>query len=546
VGLARWLDIFVNTTGQAQNLPMGVYSNINVNVAQVITASGEAVFGEKDFAFITEHQGNQAALLHIPCGPKSKLRPTVSATVNNNTIGFNYDLSVPANGAVIICYFEGQGRSSAELKERLKAFRPSAMLKDLSGEVRKLIANFPNESELGEIELARTGAYDTVVRKNGDIIYGQIANENFTVEAFYGTLPLPAKDVIGFAEVPGQDQQVRAVLSGGQVITGRLKDNFLLLKLPTGGELKIGLDKLSQCSYRISKEKPQETVMKDPLIVLRSGDRLAFEMGKLACTFQTRHGQIALRGQDLAEIKFSHDEHGVHRVCFSNQSVLAGVLGPEQISLPIKYDPRIRLDIPRDMILSIRFPGEPKESDNLACLSLNNEDKLYGQLKDAAYEIDTEFGPVTVKPCNVVAMSFDRNQPFWVAMKFWNGSTLRGRMKQQSLKFQIQPGPELDVNIGQIASLDCPEALPPEETVKQVEKLVGQLEAANFKDRQEAQEALEKMGPMILPLLKKALTAKDPEARQRLTAIIEKLGGSVPDTKPPPAVDVDEDAQGSG
>lgn len=253
-------------------------------------------------------------------------------------------------------------------------------------------------------------------------------------------------------------------------------------------------------------------------------------MSKLACTFQTRHGQVALTGLDLWEIKLAHEEHGVHRVRFSNQSVLAGVLGPEQISLPIKYDPRIRLDIPRDMILSIRFPGEPKDTENLACLSLNNEDKLYGQIKDTGYELDTEFGPVTVKPSNVVAMNFDPNQPSWVAVKFWNGTTLRGRMKQQSLKFKIQPGPELDVNIGLIASLDCPDALPPEETIAQVKKLVGLLEAANFKDRQEAQEALERMGPTILPLLKKSITDKDPEVRQRLTAIIEKLGGAVPQT----------------
>lgn len=271
VGLARWLDIFVNTTGQAQTLPVRVSNNTNSSFSQVVTDSEAAAFGEKDFAFITEHQGNQVSLLHIPCGPKSKLRPTINAPINSNAISFNYDLTLPANGTVVICYFEGQGRSVTELKERIKAFRTAALLKDLSGEVRKLIVNFPNESELAEIELARAGAYDTVVRKNGDVIYGQIVNETFTIEAFYGTLPLPAKDIIGFAQVNGQDQMVRAVLSGGQVITGRLKDNNLQLKLPTGGELKIGFDKLSQCSYRISKEKPQETEMKDPLIMLRSG-----------------------------------------------------------------------------------------------------------------------------------------------------------------------------------------------------------------------------------------------------------------------------------
>lgn len=538
VAFARWLDIYVNSTGQAQTVPVRIFSNTNSSIGSITTSSGENTFGEKDFAFVTDHQGQRVALLHVACAAKSKVRPTVQANVNNNQIYYNYELNVPANGTVIIAYFESQGKTAAEVKDRMKAFRASAMFKDLSPEVRKLIVNWRLDDDFGDIDLSRNGTYDTVLRKNGDAIYGTIANETFTIEAFYGTLPLPAKDVIGFVEVPGQDQQVRAVLSGGQVITGKLKDNNLVLKLPTGGDLKIGFDKITQCSYRISKEKPEEVVMKDPLIVLRTGDRLAFEMDKLSCTFQTRHGQINLSGKDLLEVKLFHEDHGVHRVTFLNESVLAGVLGPDRISLPIKYDSKIKLDIARDMILSIRYPNEAKDAGDLVSITLNNEDRLFGRLQDKAYDIVTEFGDVSIKPNNIVSLNFDRSQPSWVAMKLWNGTTLRGRLKQESLKFAIQPGPELDINVGQIASLECPDALPPDETVDQVKKLVAMLDAANFKDRQEAQEALEKMGPTIIPMLKKGLADKNPEVRQRLQAIIEKLGGTVPDGSPAP-VDVE-------
>jgi len=523
-GLARWLDIFVNTTGSAQTIPVEIYTSVNGSVSQIISSSGAGSYSQKDWAFITEHQQGRPSLLHIVSGPRSKVRPTVTA--EGSSIRVCYSVTVPARGTVVLCYFESQGHTTEELKRSMKKFRASEALKDLSPAVRKLIVNFRMGEDLEDVELERSGTSDVVILKNDDPVFGRITNEGFVLEAFYGRLTLPAQQVVGFAYVPGQEELVRAVLVGGQVISGKLQEGLLHFALPTGGDLKIPFSRIKQCSYRISKERPAEWSMIDPLLLLRTGDRLAFDPELLKCTFKTRHGTVPLDSKQLLEVRLHQGGHGVHRAVFLNGSKLAGLLGPEQIILPLKLGPK--LNISRDMVLGIRFAAETKEDPDLACARLSNEDELFGRLSDEAYVVVTDFGTVNVKPKNVAAMSFDEADPTRIAITLWDGSTLRGHIQQEALHFEIEPGPVLDLHVGQIVGLTSPRALPPDDVVKRVEKYVAMLSAASYQDREEAQRLLVEMGGKIVPLLKKYLTDADPEIRQRITVILERIGSEAP------------------
>ncbi|MCD4699129.1 MAG: hypothetical protein K8R91_00960, partial [Phycisphaerae bacterium] len=348
-GLARWLDIFVNTTSSKQTVPVHIYTNLNRTVSRVITSSGSDSFGKKDWAFITEHQG-QASLLHVVCGKRSKLRPTVSAA--GRSISVNYSLTVPPGGIAVLCYFEAQAGGSDELQKILSQFNADQLLSDLPPAVRRLIVNFHSKGGIEDIALERSGTADVVILKNDDVISGKITNKEYVIKPFFGELTLPSEKVIGFAASAGTESDVHAVIAGGQVVTGRLRDAVIKLTLPTGGSLEIPLARIKQSSYRISKEKPEESSA-GPLIMLRTGDRLAFDPSDLKCTFQTRHGSITLDGKDLREISLNHEAGGVHQAEFINGSMLAGILGPEKIALPLKLGPK--LDVSRDMVLAVRF-----------------------------------------------------------------------------------------------------------------------------------------------------------------------------------------------
>lgn len=518
--LARWVDILVNNTSAPQVVPVRIYSYFNSSIGTQLTSSGGAAFGEKDWALITEHQPGTPRLLHVVCGATSELRPSIQVT--GNVLYVNYSVTVPPQGTSLLCYFESQGNTLEELKQRMEKLRAHKLLADLPRKVRQLIANFRIREGLEQVELERRGTGDAVMLKNGDWIVGQISNPAFAMETLHGAVELPAGQVIGFVGAAGSEQAVRAVLAGGQVLTGKLQKGVLELALPTGGGLQIPFERIQQCSYCISKAKPEEMPMTDPLIILSNGDRLAFEAGQLKCTLHTRHGPVPLSGQWLLEIRLHQEAHGLHRAVFLNGSKLAGLLGPERISVPLKLGRS--LDIPRDMVLAVRFAEEAKEDPKLGRLELSNEDELFGRLTDTSYDLQTDFGEVRVKPDNILSMAFSPQEPARVRVTLWNDTTLRGQLRQKTLRFAIEPGPVLSLHVGQIVSLQCSDALPPEQIVQLVEKYVAMLSAASYKDRQEAQEKLILMKKAIIPLLRKHLKDTDPEVRQRIQVILERLG----------------------
>ncbi|HET6428670.1 MAG TPA: hypothetical protein VFJ30_09695 [Phycisphaerae bacterium] len=519
---ARWLDIFTNPTSSAQTVSVRVYSSINGMIATAATSSGGGEFGEKDWAFVTAHGDGRPSLLHVLCGPKSRVRPGVS--IQGNCIYINYTLSVPPGKSAVMCYFESQGQTAEELIKRMKAFRPREMLGDLSSEVRKLIVNFPVEEFDAGIELDRRPSADGVQLANGDWILGTINNPSYRLQTLHGPMDLPAEKVIGFAA--SADGTVRAAMLGGQVVSGTPAAGAVELVLPTGGKLAIPFAGVQQCAYRISKDKPEEAPMTDPLIVLYNGDRLAFDAAGLKLTLQTRHGPVPMESGHLLQIRLDGVQHGMHRAEFLNGSKLAGLLAGERISLPLKLGRS--LDVPREMVRAIRFAAETPEAEPMTRMALSNGDVLVGRLADETLSLRTDFGEAPIRPDNLVAMAFDPRQPDWAMVRLWDGSTLRGQLRAEAIRFDVKPGPTVTVHLGQIVSVERPDALPPEHVIRLVNQYVAGLSAPNFKDRQEAEDNLMRMDATIAPLLKKYLEDTDPEVRQRVRNVLEKLGPSGP------------------
>ena len=147
--------------------------------------------------------------------------------------------------------------------------------------------------------------------------------------------------------------------------------------------------------------------------------------------------------------------------------------------------------------------------------------------------VQTQYGQSKLQPENIKGMAFSPTHLGRVAMLLWDGTVLRGQLERKVLSFKIDPGPTLDLYIGQCVELGRNQALPPKEIRDKLLKFVGQLGAESYKDRQAASEELLKMGKGIVPLLRKHLSASDPEVRQRIEDVIEKLGGQ--DGPPAPA-----------
>lgn len=534
MGLARWLDIFENPTDQEVNLSIRVYSNTNWTIGQRTFSSGKGTFTDKDYAFITQTQGGNApATMHYVCGERAKLRPTVN--IQNNQIYVNYRVKIPPKGTSILCYFESQNNSVAELNKLMKSIKPYRLLRDLSPSVRKLLLNMPVAGGIGGVELTRNESSDTVITGHGDPIYGKIENESFDLSTLFGPMKLPAGQVVGMAAVPGEEGRFRVLLTGGQVIAGAMADSQKLkIAITTGGDLTVPFTDVQQASYQITEARPEDMPFKDPLMILRTGDRVAFDAGKLQLKLRTRQGTVDLRAGDLLAITMDNPGNGVHRVSFLNGSQLAGFLEPQTISLSLTLGPK--LDIPRDLISNVQFAVDEKPDDSLDSVKLSNGDELFGKLMSRDIVIQTNYGPVTLQPENIKAITFSPTHLGRVAVQSWDGSTYRGQCGHDALTFQIVPGPKLDLYVGQCVEITRNVTVPPKDVLERVEKFIAKLGAESYKDRQAASESLFQEGKRILPLLQKHLDASDPEVRQRLRDVIERLGG-----KPQPPDDDDND-----
>jgi hypothetical protein len=530
--LARWVDIFQNTSSQPVTFSARIYTNFNWQMGRMITNSGGATFGEKDWAMVTETgagQGNNIpSTMHIVGDKKSKLRPRVMA--QNNTLTYDYTLTVPAGGTTLLCHFESQNQSVDALTKDMQDFKAAKYLKDLSSRARSLIANFPGGGGPGEVELERSESADTVILAEEDPIYGTVQNESYSLQTLLGALTLPAEKVVGMASSPGEEDAVRFVLTDGEVISGRSPGTKITLGLPSGGQLEIPLAKIKSWSYRISKKRPDEFAATGPAVMLRTGDQLAFDPQGTKLTLRTRYGPVDLKADELLEVVLDNPANGVHRAVFLNGSHLAGLLEPDKIALTLKLGQK--LEVPRDMITRVRFAAEEKADDGLCQAVLSNEDELWGTLLDANLTLTTQYGAVDLQPNSIKTFSFTASQPGRVAVVLWDGSVLRGQLKQEELEYRLQPGPTLKLPVAQIVSIARSKILPPDDIRKKVEKAVGMLGAESFKDRQTATDDLIKMGPAIVPLLQKYLSDGDPEVRQRLGEVMEKLGSK---GAPPPA-----------
>jgi len=522
-GLARWLDIYENPTARPITVTVRIWSDMITTVRRTVASSGKNSFTAGDHAFVTVvGVGSVPALMHYVCSADSKLRPTVS--VRSDDINVHYTFAVPAGGAAVVCYFEAQHRSADTLIKQMQSLRLSEVLRDLPSSLRKRLVNMPVRGGYGGVELDRSTASDVVRNRHGDPIFGTITNESFHLETLFGPVRMPAEQVIGLASAGSGDRQFRALLTGGQILAGQVaEDANVALKLPAGGTLRVPFGALEQCAFRVSKQRPDKVAFAGPLMVLRTGDRVAFDPNSVKLSFRTRHGVVRLAPKQVLSVALDQEGNGVHRATFLNGSRLAGFLEPEQVPLTLKLGPR--RTISRNLIAEVRFADEEKPNPLLDSVLLSNGDELFGGIAEESFVLHTRYGKTTFRPDNVAAISLSRTHLRRAAVTLWDGSVLRGQIDRETLAFRIEPGPRLNIYVGQCVRIRRSQALPPKQVSEALRRWVGQLGAESHRDRQAATEELVKMGKGIIPMLRKYLDASDAEVRQRVEDVIERLGG---------------------
>ncbi len=538
-GLARWLDIIHNPTSTDIQKQVQVYSSFSYGIGSLKTNSGgSGSLGEKDFAFYTtprHNSGTVPSVLHVVCGPKSDVKPSVQQ--NGSSLYVRYNVTIPAGETIVLCYFESQNRSEDDLKKMMENFKPRKYLRDLSPAVRKLIVNFKAGWGFEGVELNRSAVADAAHLANGDLVHGTVDNERFTIRTFFGDVTLPASRVVGMQAVSPEDRTMLTLLDDGQVLCGPIPDQKLSISLASGGTLRIPFHRMTEWSFQITRQRPEEIPFQGPFVTLRTGDRLAFEPESVDLSFRTRYGQIKLEPEALLNVTLDNGANTLHSVTYLNGSTLGGFLLPADISATLRVE-STPVTISRNLVSHFEFADEEKSDESLSHASLTNGDELFGEMDEQLIQLKTDYGTVPLKPGNIKIVGFSPRHLRRAAVVLWNGSILRGQIMQDSIRFRIAGGPALELYPNQCTSIIRSQTMPHTKILKEIETLVAQLGAESYADRQAATELLKKLGPGTIPLLERfKQRSKDPEIRHRLEAVLETLGAkssSVQSSTPSP------------
>ncbi len=526
--LARWLDIFENPTGAPVTVSVAYKTGSYYGITARKTSSGGSAFGPNDWAILTRSsQAQSPALLHVVTSPKAPQRPKVS--ISGSYLNVNYDLTIPPGQAVVLCHFESQAHDAAAHDSLMKAFPLRALLKDLHPSVRQRIVNMVVPGYSWDLDLKRSATADVIVLANGDPLAGTITNEAFTLQTLLGELTLPAAKVVGMAQ--GAGGTARFALVGGQIISGRPATESLTLLRGRSGKLTIPLEKTKQWSFRISAQRPADEGQIGPHVVLRTGDRLCLRAEELDLRLRTRQGVVALEAARLVEIVMDNPGNAVHRVTFLNGSSLGGILEPARLRLPLTIGREITVS--RHLVARMQFAEAPEPDDTLTRVMLSNGDELYGTLVDRECRLETNFGPVDVKLASVRQIRFSPQRLRRAVVEMWSGTVLRGRLDGERLGFRVAPGTTLVLSPAHLVAVARPAAMRADQVRERVEVLVARLGAESYTDREAATQDLIKMGATIAPLLRRFTDSNDPEVRQRLQYILERVSHGPARPAPP-------------
>jgi hypothetical protein len=457
LGYCRWIDIFENNSGSDQTINVQYVTNHPSPLKEVLTSSGgKQIDPKKDFAYAAIlNDAAKPVDVHVYSNRGAKETIQAQFNLGAGDIHYNYSLAVPNGKGAAICLFESQQADAEKAKAFMKDFDPQVELAKAPLALRKLVVNIAAPRLMLEsVELPRYSKLDLVVQPDGNELMGTITNDKFAMDTLMGKIELPAAKVLGFNVPSSEDPYVQMVLTDGQVVAGRLSA-ALTLKLENGNEQVFPPDKINfkSASFRISAQRPQEIAVISPLLVLRSGQRLAFNPGDVNCMLRSVYGDLKIDPAQVGGITTETSDGALHRVTFRNGSVVSGLISPD------KFTFRLQLGMPLEMTLQrisrLEFAAVVSAGAGDLCqASLRNDDELFGRLLDEAIDLQTENGKITLKPADVSTIEFGDEVFGHAEVKLRSGRAYTGKVLNRSLKFKIEPGPELNVPVGMLTLLN--------------------------------------------------------------------------------------------
>jgi hypothetical protein len=524
----RYIDIFRNSERQDQIINVQIQSNLSFGVQVAQLVSDPKAKEQRHVAWVGQtHMGR--AVVEVYSGRGAKVAPTIAWQQGHHYVQALMPLNVPGNKDVAIMHLHATAESQEQGVRFVNGLKESRLMASLAPEVRRLIINFPSAGTFaGEHELLRGEMFDIIELRSGDRVQGTLIDETFTLDTFYGTVEVPADRVLGLINI-GQfrPRQLIATLDG-EIFGGYLQKDSLSMKLASGQTINVPLTQMSRAGYRRRGDESEELPPQrsDQLIIgLRSGDRIAAAPPSQKLQVLTRYGMLELSPDVIAAVVFHDEQQPVHRVHLTDGSHFAALLTAERLEMSLSSGVAAKpVSFPTSSITRLQAQAEiPEPDDDAPILQLTNGDVFAGNL-EGELQLDTAFDTLKLSAAEILLLSRQPEAVSDVQVTLWDQTTVSGQLREPQLQCKLSSGMTIAVPVALVETYTQPHPQPAAGMVAQIEVIVAQLDAEDWKQRDRAEAQLIAMGDVIIPVLKRLHSDQPAEAQQRIEHILATLG----------------------
>ena len=521
-GTLRVIDIFKNTKGQETTISAGYRTAFNFGMQGSRAIEDTKKSGKTLGGIVQDGQGR--ACLILQAGRGSQVTPGLNSLNRNNN---NFNTTVPVKiaagkeAAVLTVLYPAPSSDIAD--KYFQGMKEASLLAAIPRDIRKLIVNFAAGDLFGDIEILRGETTDVVELRNGDQFRGNLKLD-WKVNTDFGPAAPPPDSVIGLVTRGTYRPRQLVATRDGQLIGGALIAQTIDIELAGGGQLvSIPLSQVSRIGVRKAAGEAEGVKADKPVVTLRNGDHLAIVPLTQPIAVATRFGALQLPAAAIESVDLQPEEAPGHRIILKDQSAFTGIVTAAEFPLQFVASAGQAAKVPVSAIRRIDFslPVESPEAPT-ATMNLSGGDALAGSL-DGDFKLDTGFTVITIKAPEVCRLIRTPGSASDAQVTLWDQTSIRGQIQESALPLKLGSGAAVSIPVGIIADYNCASPQPKSAVADKIKALVAQLNADDWKQREEAEKSLMAIGTPVLATLKDLRAAQPPEAQQRIDSIVKQL-----------------------
>jgi hypothetical protein len=522
-GSLRVIDVFSSRASGDQQAQVNYRTSFNFMVQ-----SSDNVNDPRDksrsIAWAGMTQANRAAMEWYGGVRGADVRPDINSQQGSNMVSANFALTIPAGKPVAIVHVHQTAASQDAASDIAEKIDARQVLEDVPAALRRLIVNVKAPATLpGDLELLRGDLLDVVELRNGDRVTGTLAPAVYKLTASFGPIEVQPDKVLGLFNVGQFQPRQLIVTTDGEIFGGTLAMEGVDLTLPGGQTTTIPLKQISRVGMRQRTTDTDEVALKLPHVVLREGDHIAITPPTAPLTMATRFGPLEFPVASIASVSFQNEESPVHVVRLTDGTTIAGLMTSPSLEVNLVAGGTAKLPVSSLDTLQLVVGEAPAiDPEQTPVLRTTGDDALVGTLS-GELQLATAFDLLKLDAVGVRAITRVKATSPDFQVTTWDGAMVSGRLMNDKLTVGLISGMSLDVPTDFMVSYNQPQPQPSATMVEQIKAVVADLNAADWKQRDQAEAQLVRMGAGTTAVLKQLRTSQPAEVQQRIDSVLKQL-----------------------